>query len=306
MCPGAADPQPRLTVAPVVPLGPAEASSFEGFAVRSRIPADPRGLVYLFHGTGGGVGFAAQLGTVEVTSALEALGYGWIATESTERTGDRRWDAALTVDNPDLARLGRLHADLVARGVVDATTPLFALGMSNGAVFTGTFAHWARRDAGLPLRAAAMFEGKWREDVFADGAPRVPTLHVRAANDTVADLPTMVSQTAAAAAEGRPVIAHEAAEVPLVAARLQRVPGIDAGEADAIMAELVRRGVIDVGGRRLIATTEAGSRLAGFAVAGVTPAQLADALDEIKGAWAEHVMRGDNTPQVVALFACAR
>ncbi len=304
-CPGAAEPAPRLTLTPVTRARPATASTFEGFAVRSSIPANAVGLVYVFHGTGGGVGFADQLATIEVTNQLEALGYGWLATESTERAAPRQWDPSLVPDNPDLARLGRLHADLIARAVIAADTPVFALGMSNGAVFTGTFAHWAN-GAGLPLRAAAMFEGAWRPAVFADGAPRVPTLHVRAENDSTADNVTIVEQTGAASAAGRPLIAHLAREVALTAARFRRIPGVDAAEAAAIFDELIRRGVIDVDGRRLVTIVDALTRLADVSVAGVTAAQLADAQNELRATWAEHQMRGDYTPQLAALFECAR
>ena len=60
-----------------------------------------------------------------------------MSTSSTERTGDKRWnvsDPSLTT-NPDLARLVRLQAHLVATTGLQAGTPLVGIGMSNGARF---------------------------------------------------------------------------------------------------------------------------------------------------------------------------
>src|SRR6185295_13444245 len=108
-----------------------------GFDVISYVPEHPRGIVYLFHGTGGSARFAAKVETTDVLNRLVARGYGFVSTSSTERTGDWRWNAAdpSLATNSDLARLTRLQAHIVATTPVEANTPLVGIGMSNGARF---------------------------------------------------------------------------------------------------------------------------------------------------------------------------
>ena len=60
-------------------------------------------------------------------TCLIARGYGFVSTSSTERTGNKRWNVfntSLPQSNPDLARLGRLQANLVATTPLEAGTPI--------------------------------------------------------------------------------------------------------------------------------------------------------------------------------------
>jgi len=136
-------------VTPVTPSVVYQQSTFEGFPVISYIPENPRAMIYLFHGSGGSANFATKVDPVEVLNGFVAEGYGFVSTSSTERTGDKRWDQgnpSLTT-NPDLARLVRLQAHLVATTPLEATTPLAGIGMSNGSRFVTLWGErW--RDAG--------------------------------------------------------------------------------------------------------------------------------------------------------------
>lgn len=100
---------------PVTPAATINSAQFEGFRVYSVIPEDPVGIVYLFHGRGGSANFALKIETLDQTNILLEHGYGWIATESTQRTDEVRWNVlnASITGNPDLARLTRLHAHLI-------------------------------------------------------------------------------------------------------------------------------------------------------------------------------------------------
>ena len=100
----------------VIPSVQWQHSTFEGFEVISYVPEHPKGMVYVFHGTNGSAAFAERVETTDVINRLVSRGYGFVSTSSTERTGNRRWlvtDPSLTT-NPDLARLARLQAHLVA------------------------------------------------------------------------------------------------------------------------------------------------------------------------------------------------
>ena len=61
-------------------------------------------MAYFFHGSGGGAGFVDRVETTDVVNRLVAKGYGFVSTASTERTGERRWDASdpSLTGNPDL------------------------------------------------------------------------------------------------------------------------------------------------------------------------------------------------------------
>ena len=58
----------------------------------SYVPENPRGMVYVFHGTNGSADFAERTESVAVLNLLIARGYGFVSTSSTERTGNKRWD----------------------------------------------------------------------------------------------------------------------------------------------------------------------------------------------------------------------
>ena len=107
----------------VMPTVQWQHSTFEGFEVISYVPEHPKGMLYVFHGTNGSADFADRVETTDVINRLVARGYGFVSTSSTERTGDKRWDVSdpsLTT-NPDLARLARLQAHLVATTGLEAT-----------------------------------------------------------------------------------------------------------------------------------------------------------------------------------------
>lgn len=61
-------------------------SAFQGFNVVSCIPPNPVAIVFVFHGTGGGAAFAREINTVEPLNELIERGYGFVSTESTDRS----------------------------------------------------------------------------------------------------------------------------------------------------------------------------------------------------------------------------
>jgi len=105
----------------VVPNYTVTTGTFEGFPVIAFVPPNPTGIVFAFHGSGGGADFATKLETVDMLNRLTAAGYGFVSTESTDRDA-KQWDTSslsLTA-NPDLARLSRLYASMKAKGTITA------------------------------------------------------------------------------------------------------------------------------------------------------------------------------------------
>jgi poly(3-hydroxybutyrate) depolymerase len=288
---------------PVTPSVPFEHGSFEGFDVVSYVPDHPRGLVYLFHGSYGSADFATRVETVDTLNELIARGYGFVATESTERTGTKRWDVfdPSLATNPDLARLTRLQAHLVATTPVEAGTPLLGLGMSNGARFVSLWGEtWA--GAGYPVRAIAMVMGTIAPPVTAAGGLDVPTFFVTAENDVTSPPGPIIADHGATAARGTPTDLIVAREQPLTAARFLRIPGIDAEEATAVVDALVATGAWDAAGQRLVPVDEAVARAEAVTLPPAVRPEAAEIGNQVALVLAVHQMRGDVKVPVAEFF----
>lgn len=291
----------------VVPNYTASTTTFQGFPVVSSIPAHPRGIVYLFHGTGGGADFANRLETVDMLNHLEADGYGFVSTESTNRT-TKQWDnssLSLTA-NPDLARIAALHASLVAGGRIDATTPIYAIGMSQGAGFAAVFAR-AFHDAGYPVAAIAPSHGQIPIAVRLAGGLTTPVFTALGANDPTVDNAQVVGQIAAVQASGVPAQVVIEPEALLTSVRFLRVDGVDGNEATAIYDALVGAGLWDRSGHRLVSIAAVEAALPGIAAASpLTGDQKRDVQSEIEVLMAVHQYSATYATQTVAWFDAHR
>jgi hypothetical protein len=263
----------------VTPAAPFTHSRFEGFEVISHVPEHPRGVVYLFHGSNGSADFAERVETTAALNVFIAQGYGFVSTSSTERTGNRRWDVAnaSTTTNPDLARLGRLHARLVATTPLEATTPLVGIGMSNGARFVTLWGQ-AWKDAGYPVKAIWASMGRIAGPVSAPGALTVPTAFSTAENDFTSPPGPIIVNFDATRSAGIPATLHIARERRLSAQRYLRIPGVDEAEAKAIFDALVATGVWDAQGTRIVADVQ---QAAARASAARFPASVAPVANEV-------------------------
>ena len=237
-------------VTPITPKPPPTHSTFEGFDVISYVPEHPKGLVYLFHGSNGSADMVTKVDPVDVTNRLVADGYGYVATSSTERTGNKRWlqsDPSLTT-NPDLARLTRLQQHLVDTTGVTSSTPLVGIGMSNGARFVTLWGQtW--KDAGYPVKAIWASHGRIASPI---ATLTVPTIFSTSENDFTSPTGPIVADYARTTNAGTPTRLYVSKETPLTAPRFQRIPGIDQSEANAIVAALKKTGVWNRDGQRVV------------------------------------------------------
>ena len=279
--------------APVSHVVEPDAWEFEGFTVYSHVPDDPVGIVYLFHGTGGSADIANRIESVDQLNELVERGYGWVSTESTERTGDKRWNVfdPGIASNPDLARLTRLHTRLVDETEVDETTPIFGIGMSNGARMVTLFGQVFANE-GYPVAAVAPFMGEAAPLVNLTGGLTVPAFWVIAENDTVVDNDAIRADQAANAATGAASTIVVKREEALTGFRFLRIPAIDATESTAIRTALVASGVWDEQGRRVVAIDEVPGALAGLRVPPSFGASDADVRDQIQVILALHQFTG--------------
>ena len=290
-----------------VPSHPASDDTFEGFPVISYVPPDPAGIVFFFHGSGGGAEFATKLETADMLDHLTAAGYGFVSTESTDRT-TKRWDTANLSPsaNADLARLDRLYASMRASGTITDRTPIYAVGMSRGAGFASVFAQ-AFETAGYPVAAIAPSHGQIPSSVRSGGGLTVPGFFTLGANDPVVDNDRVVAQVEDVIAAGVPATYSIEPETALRASRFLRVPGIDGTTADAIFSVLVTAGLWDEAGHRLATIATVQSTLPSLSYPpNVTDEQKRLLRDQINVVLAVHEYSATYGSQTVAFFDAHR
>jgi dienelactone hydrolase len=291
----------------VVPTYGTTTGSFEGFRVISSVPSKPVGIVFVFHGSGGGADFATKLETVDMLNHLTAAGYGFVATESTDRS-TKRWDtSSLSLStNPDLARLVRLYASLDAVRNSTHRVPIYAIGMSRGAGFASVFAQ-AFENAGCPVGAIAPSHGQIPPSVRTAGGLTVPAFFALGANDQFVDNDRVVAQVVDVAARGVDASATIEPEADLHAARFLRVPGIDSATADAIFSTLVDAGLWSSAGRRLASIPTVEATLPSLSYPGnVTTDQKQLLRDQVHVVLAVHEYSATFASRTVALFDAHR
>ena len=291
---------------PITPNVVYQQSTFEGFPVISYVPEHPEAIIYLFHGSGGSADFATKVDTVDVLNRFVAEGYGFVSTSSTERTGDKRWNAAnpsLTT-NPDLARLVRLQAHLVAPTGVAATTPLAGIGMSNGSRFVTLWGQtW--KDAGYPVDVIWASHGRIADPVTASGGLTVPTVFSTSVNDFTSPPFPIVLGYQATLESGTPAIFLSTQERALNPSTFLRIPGVDSTEANAITTALKGTGVWNAQGVRVVPNVQAAVTQAQTAV---FPASIYadglgnDVVNETARVLAIHQFSSEFLPQVDAFF----
>ena len=288
----------------VTPVVQFQHTTFEGFPVISYVPEHPRGIVYVFHGTGGSASFAEKIETTDVLNRLILRGYGFVSTSSTERTGNKRWNAAdpSLSTNPDLARLARLQAHLVATTPVEANTPIVGIGMSNGARFVTLWGQsW--KDAGYPVKAIWASHGRTAEPYSGPGQLKVPVVFTTSANDFTSAPGGVAASFVAAHNHGTPSEFYMSQERKLNTVQYERIPGIDPEKSKQIYFSLVASGVWDGQGNRVDSDIQDAAVKALSAPMPASLAPLRSAInDESLLILAVHQFTAEYAEQVITFF----
>ncbi|MEO8386144.1 MAG: hypothetical protein ABI583_12935, partial [Betaproteobacteria bacterium] len=145
--------------------------------------ANPLGVIFRFHGTGGN-GDLQFSKTEEMKFARDAVadGFAVVSLDSQDRL-NKVWDVTSNTANPaanaDIRNVQQLIASFNAQGLMSASTPVFASGMSDGAA--------------AALRFAFLLNWKGSHQACVPGnlqiaqTTRVPGIWTMAQNDVVAD-----------------------------------------------------------------------------------------------------------------------
>jgi hypothetical protein len=261
-------------------------------------------MVYVFHGSNGSANFAERVETVDVLNRLMAKGYGFVATSSTERTGDKRWNVfdASVQTNPDLARLARLQTSLVATTPLAANTPLVGIGMSNGARFVTLWGQ-AWKNAGYPVKAIWASHGNSAPSVEGAGQLTVPTVFSTAVHDFTVPPAQVIADYSTAHNAGTPTELYPSRERDLNYNQYLRIPGIDNQEAKAIVRALEDTGVWDAQGKRIVSDVEeATTRAVAAHLPASVAAQTSAIQDETALLLAVHQFTAEYAGQVSTFF----
>jgi hypothetical protein len=289
----------------VTPAVQWQRTTFEGFDVISYVPDQPRGMAYLFHGTNGSAAFADRVETTDVLNRLVAKGYGFVSTSSTERTGNRRWNVAdpSPATNPDLARLRRLQAHLVATTGLSANTPLVGVGMSNGARFVTLWGQ-AWRNAGYPVKAIWASHGNTAAPFDGPGQLTIPTVFSTSEHDFTVPPGQVILDFSTTRDAGTPTELYVSRERNLKGSQYERIPGIDATEGKQIVDALVATGVWNAQGARIEPNIE---QAAAGAMTATLPASVRPHTNEINNETAlllaVHQFTAEFADPVLAFFS---
>lgn len=252
--------------------------TYEGHQVYSYIPPNPLGLVFLFHGSNGGADFARKLESVDLLNELTDRGYGFVATDSTERTGPKQWDIVdtTTQTNPDLARIDSLRQRVIDTTPVTPVTPIYGIGMSNGSAFVCLWAT-ASTAAGQAVAAVGMYMDGVPASVRALGGMKVPTFMVVGQHDTVTNPTKERGDLERIKATGVATEFHEVVGQPVSAQRYLRIPGVTLSQGDAIVSGFTRAGFVNDQGAvdvAMLGQLESGSHAVRVTLARSLPAGL--------------------------------
>lgn len=134
--------------------------------VYSYFPSVYRGVIFCFHGTGGSAtNWTTLFEYKQFLNDAVADSFAFIVTESEETTKQadlnangktNQWNyLPYDSSNVDFANIKALIDTFTLRGKVNATTPFFAVGMSNGGAFSSTIATYFKWDAAVSYCAPA-------------------------------------------------------------------------------------------------------------------------------------------------------
>ena len=291
-----------------------------GKTARFFIPAAPKGLVLMLHGSGGTSAFIER--TESRYLALKAIsqGYAVLAPEAEESVagdldgdGKQRWNVPLSLSNVDLQSLNALLDGLYLAGRLPAGLPQYVLGMSNGGSMAVALAavgdtNGAAAFPRLRFKAAVSYCAQARADAVA--VTRTPTAWYLCGNDDNAEVSNTNAQANSASLAGRgvPTAALLHAATPLYDERFLRVLGVSLAQSGALSAELRAAGMLDAAGFFNLASADVAARatasLASFPVLmAMTATQQRGVISQIAVMRAEHEMYADWAGRTLRWFA---
>lgn len=221
--------------------------TIDGRAVSYVAPANPVGIIYLFHGSGGsGSSWFTNTEQARFTKDAASRGYVLVAPDSADRT-NKKWDRSIA-SSKDVAFVKQLDANLPRVAHLPANLPVYGVGMSDGGGFVplvGTQLHF---DAIVISHAAGHLP------LFEHTHELPPTLWITGPNDQT--VPTAKSNAGIALARqtGAEIKLASTHAQPVTIDLVERIPGITPRQAGQIVEVLKAGKVVAADGRIQVST----------------------------------------------------
>lgn len=231
------------TVAAWTPIIEVIGTASDGSSITRQyyIPPAHNGIIFRFHGTGGKA--EAQFTKVEERAFADdavATGFAVVALDSADRT-NKQWSTSAPPNNLDIQHVQETLTNFVTRGLISASEPVFAQGMSQGGGFAPIISYYLHFQATAIVCAAGNGQ--------ALGLTTVPTIWALGQNDTMEDHASFIpkAQASAQALTDKGVAAkvYINPPSPVYSRRFWRIPGLAAADSEAIYASLKSNGLLD-------------------------------------------------------------
>lgn len=291
-------------------------------SVKFHFPANPKGLVFMNHGTGGASSYIEGPEALVIAKALVHRGFAVLSTEAEESVagdlngdGNQRWDTSFTIDNTDLKNLSALLSSLENRKMIDSSTPLFALGMSNG----GAFSHFlgalssskiATAFPRLRFHAVASYCADAKQ-IHRTSSTKTPSAWYMCGQDdhkqvSIAEAKENAKRLNAAGVQTE---YRENPPTPVYDERFMRIDGISSETSKAIAKEIRSGGFVDPkgflnqNGDKIAATLNSPQNAAKFpTIAGLSEVTKNRIRQQLKVMRAEHAQFSDLCMQNISFF----
>lgn len=266
-----------------------------GIQMGHYFPPSPIGVIFHFHGQGGAANLLFN-NLERRIFANEAVseGYAIVALDSADRV-NRDWATSNDIaTNPDIQNVQAAINIFISRGLITASTPLFAHGFSKGAGFSPRVAR------ALNFKATSMNLLAGTPDII--NITTIPIIWSIAINDGTimyGGVQQSRNNYQNLLNRGVPAQYYLAVPSPVYSERFWRISGLSASDSQAIHAALSQGGFID--GRNLLV---ADPDTSGWESA--IPAQYSSFLnsirDQLRICYSEHTFFSDYNRRVLDFF----
>jgi len=211
-------------------------------SVIAEIPADPSGVIFIFHGLGGSAQtILAHTDTVAFIQEARSRGIGVVAVDCYNRS-ERTWDLTLDpAQNIDLQRTAAVRRHLVETGQLAPDVPVYVLGISYGGLFASLFDQAVQTALDFPVAAAALYVSPG--DLRVMSSTSVPTIFALAENDDLT-APAIDAFNSLVSA-GTPAQLLIMAPRPLHPGSFWRISGFTLSDSETVYDALQEFGFID-------------------------------------------------------------
>ena len=218
--------------------------SINGSRYRQIIPTGARALVFSFHGSGGSGDLPfSKSEAIVATRLLLARRFGIVGLDSVDRV-NRQWNPSFSLSNPDVTNVQAIIERLRAAGTINANTPIFCEGTSNGGAFC------SRVSALLNMRGQSLMIADGIQAIMAQTP--VPTIWTLGRNDSTLAPGYLERSAMSAASLSARGVANELNIVetsPVYPERFARIPAISIADSQALQSSLRIAGFLDAAGR---------------------------------------------------------